>query len=373
MFSLVSLAAVRAAAPPKAAPPAAAHARAYLNELRASTKTPAVSGAVAAGGRLVFSDGTGFIDLENRVPASGASVYNIGSVSKIITAIAVMQLVEQKRAGLDDDIRRYVPEFPDKGAKITIRNLLTHTSGIRHYHDNDFPGTPDNENMQPITRWQDGLRFFARDPLLFPPGKYYFYSSYGVNLLQGVVEKASGEPFEEYLRRHVWGPAGMASASFDIPERIVPHRARSYRLVKGQVLNESYGDLRYKFASGGMIASAEDLVKLGAALNHGLLLRPETRRLMLSPQLHGVREFHENGKAPTVPDFEQGMLWRLRHDPKGRLVAYHCGSVQASNACVVDFVEEDLVAAVMSNSFECCGWSKADALAAFFRREKGKG
>jgi CubicO group peptidase (beta-lactamase class C family) len=348
----------------------AERARAYLAELRDSTQTPAVSGAVALNGKLVFSGGVGMIDLENKVRATGESVYNIGSLSKVITAIAVMQLIEGGLIELEDDIRQYVPSFPDKGTKITVWNLLTHTSGIRHYRPTDFPGTPDNENIQPIGRWEDGLRFFAEDPLLFPPGKYFFYTSYGVNLLQGVVEAASGETFEQYLRSHVWGPAGMDRASFDIPERIVPHRARSYRLVDGKPFNYYYNDLGYKFASGGMIASVEDLAKLGAALNHGLLLKPETKARMLSSQLKGVLEFRE-GAEPAAMRFEQAILWRLRRDTQGRRVAYECGSIKGSNACLVDFVDEDLVAAVVTNSWECCGWSKADALADFFRDSTG--
>lgn len=365
---VVSLAALGVAVPGEPAAPASAQARArdFLVQLRASTKTPAVSGAVAVGGKVVFAAGVGNIDLENQVPASRASVYNIGSVSKVVTGIAVMQLVEQKRLGLDDDVRKYVPAFPDKGATITVRHLLTHTSGIRHYRDTDFPGTPDNENIQPVAGWEDGLRVFAADPLLFRPGQYYFYTSYGVNLLQGVVEKASGQTFEQYLRERVWGPAGMTSAGLDIPERIVPHRARSYRIVAGQPLNYFYNDLRYKFASGGMIASAEDLVKLGMALHGGLLLHPETRDLMLSSQLEGVQEFRE-GEAPAPLRYQQAMLWQLRRDPEGRRVAFHCGSIKASNACLVDFLDESLVVAVATNSWECCGWAKADALAAFFR------
>ncbi len=362
----LALAAALALAQGRAVPTSVERAQAFLEQVRLATGTPAVSGAVAVGGKVVFSAGAGTIDLENKVPASGASVYNIGSVSKVITAIAVMQLVESKQVGLDDDVRKYVPAFPDKGATITIRQLLTHTSGIRHYRDTDFPGTPDNENIQPITRWEDGLRFFAQDPLLFAPGAYFFYTSYGVNLLQGVVEKASGETFEQYMRERVWGPAGMTSASFDIPERIVPHRSRSYRIVDGKLLNAYYSDLRYKFASGGMIASVEDLVRLGVALNQGRLLSPEARRLMLSSQLRGIRRFVE-GAPPKNLSWMQGMLWRLRRDPQGRPVAYECGSVKAFNACVVDFLEEDLVAAIATNSWECCGWSKADALAAIFR------
>ena len=340
-------------------------AKQFLEELRKSTKTPAISAAVGARGKIVFSWGTGSIDLEHGVPATGTSVYNIGSVSKIVTAVAIMQLLEHKRISLDDDIRTYIPTFPEKGSRITILHLLTHTSGIRHYHKTDFPGTADNENIQSID-YLNALRFFANDPLLFQPGRFYFYTSYGVNLLQGVVEKASGLPFEQYLRRRIWTPAGMTTASLDIPDRIVANRARSYRIDNGDVFNYYYNDLRYKFASGGMIASAEDLVQFGIAVNHDILLMASTRDLMLSSQVHGLQEFREN-TAPVELEFEQGMLWRLRHDSNGRRVAYHCGSVKGSNACLVDFLDEDLVAAVMTNSWECCGWSKADSLAGIFR------
>jgi|GEM_PF-1458766 len=199
----------------------------------------------------------------------------------------------------------------------------------------------------------------------------------GAQAYLDVVETASNETFETYLREHIWKRAGMASASLDIPERIMPHRARSYRIDHAVLMNYYYNDLRYKFASGGMIASVEDLAKLGAALNHDLLLRPETRATMLSPQIEGLQEFRE-GAAPQAIDFEEecksinqhcqgAMLWRVRRDPEGRRVAYQCGSVKGFNACLVDFLDEDLVAAIATNSFECCGWVKADALAALFR------
>ena len=192
--------------------------------------------------------------MENQVPASAASVFDIGSVSKVLTAVAVMQLVEQGKVRLDDPIQKYVPSFPDKGAPITIRHLMTHTSGIRHYRKTDFPGTPDNENLRTYASFEEAITIFKNDPLLFQPGKYFSYSSYGVNLLQGVVEKAGGLPFEEYMHRSVWGPAGMTSTRFDVPARIVPHRARSYVTEKDRpVSNVPYGDLTYKFASGGMM------------------------------------------------------------------------------------------------------------------------
>jgi len=96
----------------------------------------------------------------------------------------------------------------------------------------------------------------------------------------------------DYLRRNVWTIAGMLSTSVDIPSRIVNHRARSYRVVEGRPLNYFYNDLTYKFASGGMISTAEDLVRFGAALNRGSLLKPETIALMYRPQLDSIKRFN---------------------------------------------------------------------------------
>jgi CubicO group peptidase (beta-lactamase class C family) len=341
-------------------------AQRLLEEIRSATGTPAVSGAVARRGQLVFTGGSGLADVEHGAPADGGTVYNIGSVSKVITAVAILQLVDQGRVSLDDDIREWVAEFPDKGAPITLWNLLTHTSGIRHYRPTDFPGTPDNENIHPLT-WRQGLDLFANDPLLFPPGRYFFYSSYAVNLLQGVVERASGASFENYLREHVFEPSGMARASFDVPGEVASNRAVPYRIVKGTPERYYYNDLRYKFASGGMIASVEDLVMLGAALNRGILLQPETKAAMFSNQIPSLPVFVEDAKPAAPMRWEQGLLWRLRRDAQGRRVAYECGSVRASNACVVIFIDEDLVAAIATNSWECCGWAAADKLAALFR------
>jgi serine beta-lactamase-like protein LACTB len=333
-----------------AAPSPEAQAMAYLNELWRSTGTPGISVTVAVKGRIVFSVGVGFADLDNLVPANGSTVYNIGSISKVLTAVAVMQLVEQGKVSLDDPIQKYVPSFPEKPeGTITLRHILTHTSGIRHYRNTDFPGSEDNENMKPFPKWEKGLDIFKDDPLLFRPGQYFSYSSYAVNLLQGVVEKESGMPFEEYLRRYVWGPAGMLNTSFDIPARIVAHRARSYRLVDGRPLNYFYNDLTYKFASGGMLSTAEDLVRFASALNHGALLKAETRASMYRSQLDSVKQFVENG-PPRELEFAQGIVWRVFKDASGRTFINHCGSVKGFNACLVNYPEQDLVVVLAGNA-----------------------
>ncbi|MDQ2855611.1 MAG: beta-lactamase family protein [Acidobacteriota bacterium] len=342
-----------------------AKAAGYLEEQWRLSGAPAVSVAIAQHGGLVFSKGIGFADLDNSFPATGSTVYNIGSISKVITVVAIMKLLEEGKIALDDPIRKYVPQFPDKGSPITIRQILTHTSGIRHYRPKDFPDSADGENLKPFHSFDEAINIFKNDPLLFKPGQYYFYSSYAVNLLQGVIEKTTQMSFEDYLRKNVWIPAGMMSTTVDVPERIVPNRAKGYLQDKGRTLNNPYGDLTYKFASGGMLSTVEDLVRFAEALNHGTLLKPETTSQMYRPQLKEVLRYQEKG-PPTREDFEQGLIWRMQKDKSGRTFVYHCGTVKGFNACLVNYVEEDLIVAIACNE-EAIGFRPALEFAEFFR------
>jgi serine beta-lactamase-like protein LACTB len=341
----------------------------YVSGLWHQTGTPGISVAVSLKGKIVLSAGVGFADLDNLIPATGFTVFNIGSVSKVNTAVAVMQLVEQGKVSLDDPIQKYVPTFPKKPeGEISIKHVLTHTSGIRHYRPADFPDSQDNESIRSLT-WEGGLTLFKDDALLFRPGQYYFYSSYAVNLLQGVVEKASGISFEDFMTRNVWRPAGMLSTSFDVPDRIVPHRAKSYRVVDGRPANYFYNDLSYKFASGGMISTAEDLVRFGSALNHGQLLKAGTVALMYGPQLEPVMRFEEK-QPPRKMDYAQGLIWRVFKDAAGRRFVNHCGTVKGFNACIVNYPDEDVVVALLGNADELSpARREAQTVAQFFLSE----
>jgi serine beta-lactamase-like protein LACTB, mitochondrial len=361
MIALV--AGVRAMA---AEPPPEARAAAYFEQSWRSHTAPATSLVIAFHGDIVFAQAFGFADLDNLVPATASTVYNMGSISKAQTVVAVMQLLEQGKISLNDAIQKYVPSFPDKGSPITLLNLLTHTSGIRHYRDNDFPGPYGgyNENIRPYHSLEESIQIFKGDPLLFRPGEFYSYSSYAVDLVQGVVEKASGMGFEEYMRKYVWQPAGMLSTALDIPARIVPHRAKAYWVEGGRTVNAPYGDITYKFAGGGMISSAEDLVRFGVALNHGQLMKPETLALMYKPQLSPVLEYQEHGPAKKL-EFEQALIWKIRKDPGQRRIVYHCGMVKGFNACLVNYPDQDFVIADMANG-DCGGYDELIAIAQFF-------
>ena len=300
----------------------------------------------------------GFADLDNLVPATGTTVYNIGSVSKAVTAVAVLQLVERGVVGLDDAIQQYFPSFPDKGSRISIRHLLTHTSGIRHYRQSDFPEESDYEIRRSYDSIEEAIGIFKNDPLLFQPGEYYSYTSFGTNLLQGVVESASGLGFEAYLRQHIWGPASMLNSALDVTERIVPHRAKGYLVGDGGVENYPWEDVSYKWAGGGMIGSAEDLVRLGWSLNRGRLLRPETLALMWSPHVDPVLKFNADGPPISENRWKQGLLWRIRDEDSVRRTpesgsgtyVYASGTVRGFNAILLmNYRGEDIVVALLGN------------------------
>ncbi len=290
---------------------------------------PGMSVAVVIGDRIAWTAGFGMADVENDVPARANTVYRIASISKPIAATAVMQLVERGRVKLDDPVQKYVPAFPAKGEQtVTLRHLMTHTSGIRHYREGEMESRDTYETVA------DALRIFKDYPLLFAPGSRYSYSTYAFNLLAGVVESASGLVFEEYLRAHVWGPAGMGSTYFDHVSAIVPRRAEQYVRGGGSVRNAPYADLSNKWAGGGMLSTAEDLARFHIALNEGRLLKPDTLRAMYTPARLA------NGTALNV-----GLSWFLA--PKDRVV--HSGGATGGTTFLLRAPAERIAVVILCN------------------------
>ncbi|MFQ5677780.1 MAG: serine hydrolase domain-containing protein, partial [bacterium] len=191
--------------------------RAYLERVRVETGAPGISVAIAQHGKMILSVGVGYAELENLTPATGSTVHNIASISKTHAAVAVMQLVEQGKVNLDERIQKYVPYFPEKRWPITVRHILTHTSGIRHYKRGEFGEQRIKEKMH-YDKFEDAIGIWKDDPLLFKPGEFWSYSSHASNLMHGIIETVTGMGFEEYMKKYVWEPAGMLSTEFDVPD-----------------------------------------------------------------------------------------------------------------------------------------------------------
>jgi serine beta-lactamase-like protein LACTB len=232
---------------------------------------PGLTAAVVLDRELVWSAGFGMADLENFVPAKAVTMYRLASVTKPITATAVLQLSERGRLDLDAPVQRYVPTFPEKPWPVTSRQLLCHQSGIRNWTPEEF------RNTRRFSSVADSLAAFKDDPLLFEPGTQTLYTSFGYTLLGAVVEAAAGTGYMEYLRTAVFEPAGMAWTRADEVQAVIPNRAGGYQAGSGgEILNSALSDVSNRLPGGGLLSTAEDTALFAATLLQGGLLKPDT-------------------------------------------------------------------------------------------------
>jgi CubicO group peptidase (beta-lactamase class C family) len=253
---------------------------ALINAEMARQKIPGMSVAVVVGGQLRWSGGYGLSDVENNVPAKASTVYRLASVSKPLTATAVMQLVERGKIDLDAPVQKYCAAFPEKQWPVTTRQVLGHLSGIRHYKsDEEFNSTRHYESIT------DALSMFKDDPLLHEPGAKYTYTTFGYSVLGCEVEGASGRKFADYVRENIFLPAGMDTIRVDSVAEIIPNRAQGYRRTeKGELLNSPLADNSYKVPGGGFVSTVEDLARFAVAVQSNKLLRRETLEQMFTRQ-----------------------------------------------------------------------------------------
>ncbi len=332
-----------------------AKARALIDELVRKQEIPGLSVAVARNGKVLWSEGFGMADVELGVPVTPLTRFRLGSVSKVLTAAAVGRLVEEGKLDLDVPIQRYVPDFPAKPWPITTRQLAAHTSGIRHYGDSDFAGPL--KGAPHFASIAEGLSLFKNDPLLFEPGTAYSYSSYGWNLISRIIEAASGQEFLSYMRNNIFDPLGLRSITADHVDAIIPNRARFYqREAPGRPLEHyPYVDNSYKWASGGFLATSEDLVRFGSAHLSPGFFKPATLQLLFK----GV------SVIPGNP-IEVGVGWRIGRDTAGRRIFHHAGTSEGGRAVLLMYPDSGVVIALLSNILAGFGERDAELIASLF-------
>jgi CubicO group peptidase (beta-lactamase class C family) len=295
---------------------------------------PGLALAVAVDGKIVWSDGFGYADLEERVPARATTKFRIGSVSKPLTAAALMRLVEVGKLDLDAPVQKYVPSFPDKGAKITARMLAGHLAGIRHYNQAD-ESRPERHYDTVL----DGLKIFQDDPLVVPPGTKFSYSSYGYNLLSAVIEGAAGESFLGYMQRVVFDPLGLRATIADEPSQIIDQRSRFYHVATGKPLqNAPFVDNSYKWAGGGFLSTAQDLVRFGSSLLQPGFLKAESLALLFTPQ-----------KTSSGQETTYGIGWDISRSKSGKRIYAHSGGSVGGTTWLIVYPDKRVVVAFVCN------------------------
>ncbi|HKW63236.1 MAG TPA: serine hydrolase domain-containing protein [Candidatus Acidoferrum sp.] len=246
----------------------------------AENSVPGLSASVVLDGEPRWSQGFGMTDLENSSPATSSTLFRLGSVSKSISASAVLQLWERGKLDLDAPVQKYCSEFPQKEWPITTRELLGHLGGIRHYSP-DGKGDVPEDSARHFSSMKESLQLFANDPLVAKPGTRFNYSTYGYTLIGCVFEGAVSEKFADYLRKNIFEPAGMGQTRDDDFFTVIPHRTRWYHKDKsGIVRNAGVLDSSYKIPGGGIISSADDMADFEAAILTNKLIKRSTRDLM---------------------------------------------------------------------------------------------
>lgn len=291
---------------------------------------PGLTIAIGRGDEVVFDKGFGLADLEQQVPATPHSVYRLASISKPLTAIAAMWLVENGKLALDAEVRSYVTEFPDKGTPITLRQLLCHQGGIRHYKLREV------ESTRHYTDSITPLAIFKEDDLIAPPGTRYVYSTYGYVLAGAQIERAGGKSLMELITQAT-APAG-AMIYADDQRAIIPHRVRGYQKRSDGTLEHcELADTSNKIAGGGMCARPSDLVRVALALAGGKILKQDSLNEMWTANATA------DGTRTTY-----GLGWQIATvDGKKRVM--HSGAQPGTATCLVLFPKEKIAVAVFCN------------------------
>lgn len=300
---------------------------------------------VSKGTRVEAANGYGLADVSPALPAGGGTVYRIGSITKEFTAAAIMQLVQHGRLRLDDRLDRFVSGLP-YGSRVSIADLLDHTSGIVNETAPPYsiPGLPSPAgDHPPALSPAQMVRFLASYPLSFSPGTKFSYSNSDYFLLGLVIERASGESYGTYLRRHLLSPLGLSHTGICPDSPRVPGQARGYyRLasgysVTGHLARSDVGayPMADAFAAGDLCSNVSDLVTWSYALAHGGVVSAASYAKMATPT--------RLPDGTTVP-YGYGLE---ADDNYGRPAVRHTGSLPGFDSLLVHFNDSDLSVAIL--------------------------
>lgn len=291
---------------------------------------PGAAVAVIKNGKVIKMKGYGLASVEFNVPATPETVFEIGSVSKQITAAAVMLLVEDGKINLDEKISTYLPNTPEAWKDVTVRHLLTHTSGVKSY--TSLGGF----ELSKRYKVGDFIKELSPQPLEFEPGSTYKYSNSGYSLLGYIIESASGKSYWEFLRERIFGPLKMTNTADRDPQFIIKNRATGYEWENGKLVGRDY-NLTDLFSAGAIVSTVADLAKWDVALRDETLLKTSSKNESWKPFIL------TNGKENSY-----GFGWNVGEFRGQRLVS-HGGQTAGFAANLSRYRDADLDVIVLTN------------------------
>jgi CubicO group peptidase (beta-lactamase class C family) len=301
---------------------------------------PGAAVIVVRDGKVILRKGYGKANMELGVPIEPDMIFRIGSITKQFTAVSILMLAEQGKLSLEDDITKFLPDYPTKGQKITIEHLLTHTSGIKSY--TSLPEwLPLWRKDMPLSEL---IAIFKDKPMDFAPGEKWAYNNSAYVLLGAVIEKASGQSYSDFVEKNIFAPLGMKHSSYDDTARILPRRAAGYSKGKDGFVNAAYLSMSQPYAAGSLVSSVDDLALWDAALYTEKLVKQESlKRAWTSAKLN-------NGKATNY-----GFGWSV-NSYEGHPVIEHSGGINGFASYALRMPNDHVfVAALTNKDFESPG------------------
>jgi CubicO group peptidase (beta-lactamase class C family) len=303
---------------------------------------------VARDNEILFDRGFGSADLEWDIPNSPTTKFRIGSVTKQFTAASILLLEERGKLKIDDPVKKYLKDTPEAWDKITIFNLLTHSSGIPN-----FTGFPEYQKEQLFEHTPKEIVALFRDkPLDFEPGEKMSYSNSGYILLGYLLEKVSGETYQDFIQKNIFDPLGMKDSGYDSNTAIIPERASGYSPGPHGLLNAQYVHMSIPFSAGALYSTTEDLLRWEQGLFGGKLLSKESLSKMTKP-------YKDN--------YALGLMTGTNN---GHRVIQHGGGIQGFVAHLAYYPDDKITVAVLSNVNSAAPPQLAGKLAAIARGEE---
>ena len=299
----------------------------------AGHQIPGLALTIVQNGKPIKTKAYGFANLELGVPVKPETVFEIGSVTKQFTAAAILLLAQDGKINIDDPIGHYLNPIPDSWRDITVRHLMTHTSGIKSY-----TGLDGFELRRHLTQTQF-IAAIGAQPLEFGPGHAWKYCNTGFNLLGFIVENVSGKGYWGFLSERILVPLGMTATTNRLPALIIPNRASGYEQTNHVLINRDY-DLTDVFAAGALVSTVGDLAKWNAALDREDLLSAKSKQAMWQPAVLN---------DGTV--IRYGFGWRIETMDGHRNIG-HGGSTSGFSATIQRFPDDQLAIIILTNTDE---------------------
>lgn len=294
---------------------------------------PGATVLVAQNGSIIYHKAFGMADLEMNIPMQPDHIFKIGSVTKQFTAVAILQLMEQGKLSLQDEITKFIPDYPTHGHKITIEHLLTHTSGIQSYTAmKDFLG-----RMRLDIAPQDMIDYFKNEPMKFDPGTSYAYNNSGYFLLGFIIEKVSGKTYGEYIDENFFVPLGMTNSYYGDNKRIIKNQLNGYTMGEQGFENAPLLSMTQPYAAGSILSTVGDLFKWHQALHAGRIIS----KASLNKALTSYR-------LVSGEETNYGYGWRLGFIQESPTIE-HGGGINGAQTMAIYLPNEDVFVAIFSN------------------------